>query len=45
MFPAQGVHDDGPDALSYIDQLAVTSYFEEAEDAEEWEPMDIIAGI
>jgi len=25
--------------------LAVTSYFEEAEDAEEWEPMDIIAGI
>jgi hypothetical protein len=45
MFPAQGVHDDGPDALSYIDQLAVTSYFEQAEDAEEWEPMDIIAGI
>jgi hypothetical protein len=26
-----------------MDQLAVTSYFEEAED--EWEPMDIIAGI
>jgi len=25
--------------------LAVTSYFEQAEDAEEWEPMDIIAGI
>lgn len=45
MFPAQGVHDDGPDALSYIDQLAVTSYFEAAEDSEEWEPMDIIAGI
>jgi hypothetical protein len=32
-----------PDALSYMDQLAVTSYFEEAED--DWEPMDIIAGI
>lgn len=45
MFPAQGVHDDGPDALSYIDQLAVTSYFEAAEDSEEWEPIDIIAGI
>jgi len=26
-----------------MDQLAVTSYFEEADD--EWEPMDIIAGI
>ncbi len=23
MFPANGVHDDLPDALSYIDQLAV----------------------
>jgi hypothetical protein len=44
MFPAQGVHDDLPDALSYIDQLAVTSYFEEDE-GDEWQPMDIIAGI
>jgi predicted phage terminase large subunit-like protein len=44
MFPAQGVHDDLPDALSYIDQLAITSYMEEQED-EEWEPMDVIAGI
>jgi len=43
MFPSQGVHDDLPDALSYIDQLAVTSYFEEAED--EWEPMDVISGV
>jgi phage terminase large subunit-like protein len=44
MFPANGVHDDLPDALSYIDQLAVTSYFE-AEEDEEWEPMDIISGV
>jgi hypothetical protein len=44
MFPAQGVHDDLPDALSYIDQLAITSYMEE-QDEEEWEPMDVIAGI
>jgi hypothetical protein len=44
MFPAQGVHDDLPDALSYIDQLAVTSYFED-DDSEDWEPMDIISGI
>jgi len=44
MFPAQGVHDDGPDSLSYIDQIAVTSYFEEADD-DEWEPVDIISGV
>jgi hypothetical protein len=44
MYPAQGVHDDLPDALSYIDQLAVTSYF--ADDAsDDWEPIDIIAGF
>jgi hypothetical protein len=43
MFPAQGVHDDLPDALSYIDQLAVTSYFEEADDS--WEPIDVISGV
>jgi hypothetical protein len=44
MFPSQGVHDDLPDALSYIDQLAVTSYF--ADDADdEWEPLDIISGV
>lgn len=44
MYPAQGVHDDLPDALSYIDQLAVTSYF--ADDADDdWEPIDVIAGI
>jgi hypothetical protein len=44
MFPSQGVHDDLPDALSYIDQLAVTSYFQD-DDEDEWEPLDIISGI
>ena len=44
MFPANGVHDDLPDALSYIDQLAVTSYFED-EDDDEWEPIDVISGF
>jgi len=44
MFPAQGVHDDLPDALSYIDQLAVTSYFEVEED-DEWQPLDVISGV
>ena len=42
-FFANGVLAHNCDALSYMDQLAVTSYFEEADD--EWEPMDIIAGI
>lgn len=44
LFPANGVHDDLPDALSYIDQLAVTSYFSE-EDSDDWEPLDVIAGV
>ena len=44
MFPASGVHDDLPDALSYMDQLAVTSYFEQDEE-DDWEPIDIISGF
>jgi predicted phage terminase large subunit-like protein len=44
MFPAQGVHDDLPDALSYIDQLAVTSYFDN-DDSDEWEPIDVVSGV
>lgn len=41
LFPTTGVHDDLIDALSYIDQLAVTSYAsdyesEEAEILDEW---------
>jgi hypothetical protein len=44
MYPSQGVHDDLPDALSYIDQLAVTSYFEQDDD-DAWEPMDVISGV
>jgi predicted phage terminase large subunit-like protein len=44
MFPATGVHDDLPDALSYMDQLAVTSYFEQ-EDDDEWQPLDVISGV
>jgi predicted phage terminase large subunit-like protein len=44
MFPAQGVHDDLPDALSYIDQLAVTSYFD-GDDSDEWEPIDVVSGV
>ena len=44
MFPTKGVHDDLPDSLSYIAQMAVTSYnVSDVED--EYEPIDIISGI
>ena len=41
---ANGILVHNCDALSYIDQLAVTTYFEES-DEEEWEPLDIISGV
>ena len=41
---ANGILVHNCDALSYIDQLAVTSYFQEDED-NEWEPIDIISGV
>ena len=44
LFPAQGVHDDLPDSLSYIDQLAVTSYMEE-DNSDDWQPLDIVSGV
>lgn len=34
LFPTPGVHDDLPDALSYIDQLSVTSYMTDYEETE-----------
>jgi len=43
MFPTAQVHDDLIDALSYVDQLAVTSYFSD-DDEDEYEPMDFVAG-
>ena len=43
MFPTPQVHDDLIDALSYIDQLAVTSYFSD-DNSDEYEPLDIISG-
>jgi hypothetical protein len=44
MFPTAGVHDDRVDALSYIDQIAVTSYQADYED-DDWEPLDKISGF
>jgi phage terminase large subunit-like protein len=43
MFPTTGVHDDLMDSLSYVDQLAVTSYNTDYED-DDYEVMDVIAG-
>jgi hypothetical protein len=43
LFPTAGVHDDLPDALSYIDQLCVTNYQTEYVD-EEYEPLDNLSG-
>lgn len=43
MFPTPGVHDDLPDALSYIDQLAIAQYQQDYEE-EEWSPSDSLSG-
>jgi hypothetical protein len=43
LFPTAGVHDDLVDALSYIDQLSVTSYASDYE-SEETEFTDEYAG-
>ena len=43
MFPTSQVHDDLVDALSYVDQLSVTSYFEDEGD-DGVEPLDILSG-
>jgi hypothetical protein len=43
LFPTAGVHDDLPDALSYIDQLCVTSYQNDYEE-DDWEPLDTLSG-
>lgn len=43
MFPTAGVHDDLVDALSYIDQLAVTNYQQDYEE-DEYIVLDKIAG-
>lgn len=42
MFPTPQVHDDLIDALSYVDQLAVTTYFND-DDSDEYEPLDTIS--
>ena len=43
MFPTPQVHDDLVDALSFVDQLAVTTYFND-DDSDGVEPLDWISG-
>jgi phage terminase large subunit-like protein len=43
MFPTAGVHDDLMDALSYVDQLAMSNYQQDYED-DDYEVLDPIAG-
>jgi hypothetical protein len=43
MFPTSQVHDDLVDALSFVDQLAVTTYFTD-DDSDGVEPLDWISG-
>jgi predicted phage terminase large subunit-like protein len=42
-FPNPLAHDDLPDSLAYIDQLATTVFAEEWE-YDDWEPLDDVAG-
>jgi len=43
MFPTAGVHDDTVDALSYIEQIAITTpMFDDADD--DWSALDVISG-
>lgn len=44
LFPTPGVHDDLVDALSYIDQLALTSYASDLDDDADVEIIDSYAG-
>jgi hypothetical protein len=43
MFPTAGLHDDLVDALSYVDQLAISNYQQDYEE-EEYEVYDPISG-
>jgi len=43
-FPNPLSHDDMLDALAYVDQVATTSYFNDDDFNEEWEPLDDVAG-
>ena len=37
-------HDDGPDTIAYVDQLATPVYVGDVDFGTEWEPLDLISG-
>lgn len=45
-FPSPLAHDDGIDALAYVDQMAVSAFStaEAEDDDDEWQPLDELAG-
>lgn len=43
-FPSPLTHDDMPDALSYIDQLANVAYMSSFMEQDDWEALDSVAG-
>lgn len=43
-FPNKLAHDDLVDALAYTDQVAVTPYAQDFQQADEYEPFDVVAG-
>ncbi len=45
LFPTKNVHDDLIDSLSMIAQMATTTYLDKDSEEDEWQPMDLIAGI
>lgn len=45
MFPTKNVHDDLIDALSMISQMAVTTYGDPNDDADDYQVMDVIVGF
>lgn len=45
MFPSRDVHDDLVDSLAYISQMAVTTYFDQSDIEDTWEPIEVITGI
>jgi hypothetical protein len=44
-FPSQRVHDDLLDATAMVAHLAQVIYGNKNDDTQEWEPVDLVAGI
>ncbi len=43
-FPSPLSHDDGLDAIAYVDQMATVTYADDEDDEQTYQPMDDIAG-